>query len=249
MNGVRGDIIVTHLVNKVEKESAIGVSGKAKTCRTIPNSFYINLMDKYMANRNVIYILLYYQHRNYFEYHTIIMAPTLEQVFTMRLYRSEAGTVPLGSTRGSGVRVVTPYESGYLRGASSDTNTINASLIQGSANTLRIDMNASPAPTTFLDARVHFRDEKLGAAFYVRFEGVARVDEHIQKILDGSDDARTTESKDHYEFNSPIFEVSREEDRWMESTLWVGHGHYVVERKEGEMKVAVEFEVYRLVSG
>lgn len=100
-------------------------------------------------------------------------------------------------------------------------------------------MNAKPAPTTYLDARVHFRDETLGAAFHVRFEGVARTDEFLQKILDGSSDARTTQAEEHYEPNNPIFEVSREEDRWMELTSWVGHAHYVVERQGGKISMAV----------
>ena len=75
------------------------------------------------------------------------------------------------------------------------------------------------------------------------------MDALIQRILDGHPEARTTESKDHYEFNNPIFEVSSDEDRWMEPTLWVGHGHYVVEREGKETEVAVEFDVCRLVTG
>ena len=182
------------------------------------------------------------------------MAPTLEQLFTIRLYRSKADTLPLGATRGSGIRVATPYESGYLCSTPTSTSTsssssINASLVQGGSNCLRLDTNAIPVPTIYLDARVYLRDDASGATFYVRFEGVARTDDLIQKILEGNSDARTTESKDHYEFNNPIFEVSREEDRWMESTAWIGHGHYVVERHGDQMDVAVEFEIYRLLTG
>lgn len=168
----------------------------------------------------------------------------------MRLYRSEVDTLILPGARGSEVRAIAPYKSGFLHSASgsSSGSAIDASLLQGGSNCLRVDMKAQPAPTTYLDARVHFRDQALGASFHVRFEGVARLDEHLQKILDASPDARTTEAKEHYEFNNPIFEVSREEDRWMESTAWVGHGHYVVERQGEAMDVAVEFEIYQLVS-
>lgn len=58
-----------------------------------------------------------------------------------------------------------------------------------------------PAPTIHLDARVRFRDDILGVSFNMHSEGVARTDDLIQKLLDGSSDARTTESKEHYEFN------------------------------------------------
>lgn len=81
---------------------------------------------------------------------------------------------------------------------------------------------------------------------------MAKTDDLIQKILKGSPEARTIESKEHYEFCFPVFEVSREEDGWMETTAWVGNGHYIVEQPQGnagEMDVAAEFEVYRLVTG
>ncbi|KAK4495928.1 hypothetical protein PRZ48_013196 [Zasmidium cellare] len=171
------------------------------------------------------------------------MAPTLEQIFTMRLYRNKEDTLALGTTQGSSMHIITPYSSGSLRSTS-----INATLLTGSSNSLHFNPSTS---TTHLDARIHFLDRALNAAFHVRFTGVARSDELIQKILDGDPEARTTESREHYEFMHPVFEVSREEDRWMESTAWIGHGHYVVERNEadGGIEAAVEFEVYRLVTG
>ncbi|KAF2165742.1 hypothetical protein M409DRAFT_24030 [Zasmidium cellare ATCC 36951] len=179
------------------------------------------------------------------------MAPTLKQIFTIRLYRNKQDTLNLGAKSGSSMHIITPYSSGSLASLpASPSHPINATLTSGSSNSLHLDMNAVPAPTTHLDARIHFVDQKLNATFYIRFTGVARSDEHIDNILKGNPEARTTESREHYEFMQPVFAVSREEDRWMESTAWVGHGHYVVERdSEGEMDVAVEFEVYRLVTG
>lgn len=182
------------------------------------------------------------------------MAPTLEHLFTIRAYRSKPDTLNLGPTLGSAARIVAPLTSGYLRSALHDalpstSNSVNAALVQGGSDWLRIDPTAVPATTGHLDARMHFRDESLGAIFYVRFEGLIRLDSRMQKILEWQPDAQTTESRDHYGFVHPIVEVSREEDRWMESTAWVGHGHYVVEHEGGETKVAVEFELYRLVTG
>lgn len=68
----------------------------------------------------------------------------------------------------------------------------------------------------------------------------------VQKVLEWSPEARTTTSSEHYFVTTPKFEVSSEKLKWMEQTVFVAHGHFVV---PGDGTQAVEYEVYRVVSG
>lgn len=71
------------------------------------------------------------------------------------------------------------------------------------------------------------------------------MDEATQKVLQWSPDAKTTRSEDHYFMTTPKFETSSESLKWMEQSLFVGHGHWVV---PGDGSQAVEYDVYKLLS-
>lgn len=166
------------------------------------------------------------------------MPPTLEHVLTMRIFRKKEDHIGFNSTRGDAHRHVSPLSGGYLQG-----DNVNAQLAPGCSDWLRVDIATG---TGYLDARLQFRDDASGAAFYIRFEGVIRLDPKIQRIIEWSPEAATTESKDHYSFINPVIEVSKEEHKWMEQTAFVGHGHYVI---PGDGTQAVEYEIYKLISG
>ena len=67
----------------------------------------------------------------------------------------------------------------------------------------------------------------------------------MQKVLEWSPEARTTEGSEHYFLTTPKFEVNREELKWMEQTVFVARGHFVV---PGDRTQAVEYEIYKVVS-
>lgn len=174
------------------------------------------------------------------------MVPKLVDVLQLRLYQSKDDQLRFGSTKGSAQRFVAPLEGGFLK-STNNSGTIEADLVQGGSDWLRFD---SVEGLGHLDARLHFRDRKnRDRLFYVRFEGLVRLDEKIQLVFEWSDQAVTTKSSEHYNFVGPIVEVSRDEDKWMEKTVFIGHGHYVVERPEsGPQRQAVEYEIYKLAS-
>ena len=166
------------------------------------------------------------------------MAPTLEQVLSIRIFRSKDDVLTFGSTKGNAQRFIQPLIGGYLRG-----DGINADFVQGGSDWVSFD---AATGTGHLDARLQFQDKQTGAAFYVSFTGIVKFDEKIQLVMQWSPEAKTTQSKDHYSFTNPVFEVSNEEHKWMEQTVFVGHGHYYV---PGDGTQAVEYEVYKLVTG
>lgn len=176
------------------------------------------------------------------------MAPTLEQVFTLRIYRTKDDTLSFGPTKGGAPRFISPLTGGYLRSAGQDDQGIDAKFVQGGSDWLTVDPSTA---TGHLDARVHFRSDNADTdVFYVHFTGLVVMDEKIAPIMAWSAEAATTQSRDHYAFMQPLFEVSNVKHKWMETTAFVGHGHYVVEHGgDGQQRQAVEYEIYKLVTG
>lgn len=166
------------------------------------------------------------------------MAPSLEHVLDLRIYRSKEDTLAFNSTKGSALRFISPLTGGYFKG-----DGFCADFVQGGSDWLRLD---SATGTAYLDARLHFREKDTGDVFYVRFEGVMKLDAEIEKVLQWSPEARSTKAGEHYSFISPVVEVSNAKYKWMERTALVGHGHYYV---PGDGTQAVEFEIYQLVTG
>jgi hypothetical protein len=164
------------------------------------------------------------------------MPPKLEQVFTLRAFISKDDTLPLGSVKGGAQRTVVPVVGGFLSGSG-----LEAKIFHGGGDWSLLD---AASGTLHLDARFQARSES-GDMIYGRYPGIIKLDPEIQKILEWSSEARTTESKEHYFFATPVFEVSSEKFKWMEQSVFVSHGHFVV---PGDGTQAVEYEVYRTVS-
>lgn len=70
------------------------------------------------------------------------------------------------------------------------------------------------------------------------------MDEAGSKALAGADGAKSTEYGDHEWFAGPIIETDDANFKWVETTLFVGQGRYVVD-EEG---AAVEYQIYKVVN-
>jgi hypothetical protein len=107
---------------------------------------------------------------------------------------------------------------------------------------LRLQMNPA-TNTAHLNVRIGARSS-TGEAIFVQYQGILKVTEAGGKVFSGAPDAKSTEYGDQEWFISPIIETGAEKFKWMEETVWVGQGHFVVDEKGS----AVEYQVYRVVN-
>jgi hypothetical protein len=101
-------------------------------------------------------------------------------------------------------------------------------------------------PTTgvaHLDVRTQARTAD-GHSVFVHYSGVLKIDAKLKKVLDWAPDAQTTSYGDHEWFAGPIVETSDPKFKWVETSLFVGQGHWVVDQ-EGS---AVEYEIYKVTN-
>lgn len=168
---------------------------------------------------------------------TTLMAPKLEQVFTLRAFIAKEGTLPLGSVKGGAHRLVVPVVGGFLSGSG-----LEAEILPSSGDWPLLDPAAG---IIHLDARLQARSSS-GQMIHIRYPGIMKMDPQLEKGLQWSPEAKTTESRDHYWIGVPVFEVNSEELKWMEQTVFVAHGHWYI---SNDGKQAVEYEVYKVVSG
>ncbi|KAF2170377.1 hypothetical protein M409DRAFT_51426 [Zasmidium cellare ATCC 36951] len=171
------------------------------------------------------------------------MPPSLTPALTLKIYQSRENVLAFNSTKGLAPRYIAPLVEGHLQPHSSSTSpSFNAALVPGGSDWLRVDPSTG---TGHLDARLHFRSKTDPSyVFFVRFEGIVRMDEAIQKIWEWSPEAKTTEFGEGRNFVSPVIECSAEENKWMETTVFVGWGRYVVEGQGDERRQAVEYEIF-----
>jgi hypothetical protein len=163
------------------------------------------------------------------------MAPGLEQVFTLRGFISKDDTLAMGSVKGGKHRMIVPVTSGSLSG-----NGIEAEILSG-ADWPLLDPDAG---IIYLDARLQARTTS-GQMIYIHYPGIMKLDPKLELGLQWSPEAKSTESQNHYWFAFPVFEVSSEELKWMEQSVFVAHGHWLV---TDDGRQAVEYEVYKVVS-
>jgi hypothetical protein len=97
--------------------------------------------------------------------------------------------------------------------------------------------------TAHLNVRLGARSS-TGAAIFVQYQGILKVNEAGGKVLSGALDATSTEYGEQDWFISPLIETSDEQLKWMEESVWIGQGHWVVDGKGS----AVEYQVYRVVN-
>ncbi|ETI20969.1 hypothetical protein G647_07312 [Cladophialophora carrionii CBS 160.54] len=147
---------------------------------------------------------------------------------------------------GGSIKGVGPAEGleAEISPASSDGVLTNPAfwLLIGSGLTLVSQMNPS-TNTAHLNVRLAARSS-AGAAIFVQYQGILKVDKAGGKVLSGAPDAKSTEYGEQEWFISPLIETSDERLKWMEESVWVGQGHWIVDGKGS----AVEYQVYRLAN-
>lgn len=164
------------------------------------------------------------------------MAPKLEKAFTLRAFLNKEDTLSLGPIKGGPLRYVVPVTHGSLEGSG-----VKGQIVQGGSDWLLLDPTTGVA---HLDIRTQVRTE-AGDLIYVHYLGILKMDEATQKALQWSPDAKTTRSDDHYFMTTPMFETSSESLKWIEQSLFIGHGHWVI---PGDGTQAVEYEIYKVLS-
>ncbi len=93
-----------------------------------------------------------------------------------------------------------------------------------------------------LDVRTQALTSAGGHGIYVHYHGVLKVDEGGGKVLTWAPDAKTTQYGDHEWFNAPVIETDDPSYKWVETSLFIGQGRYVVD-EEGS---AVEYQIYKV---
>ena len=84
--------------------------------------------------------------------------------------------------------------------------------------------------TAHLNVRAGARSS-TGDGIFLQYQGTLEVNEAGEKVLSGSPDARSTEYGDQEWFTSPLIETNSQNFKWMEETVWLGQGHWVVDEK------------------
>ena len=164
------------------------------------------------------------------------MAPQLEKAFTMRAFLSKDDLLALGPIKGGAHRYAAPVTHGSFEGSG-----INAQIIQGGSDWLLVDTQTGVAT---LDVRTQARTLG-GDSIYIRYPGILKVDTATEKVLQWSAEAKTTRAEDHYFMITPVFETSSESLKWMEQSVFIGFGHWVV---PGDGNEAVEYDIYKVLS-
>ncbi|QDS75188.1 hypothetical protein FKW77_008591 [Venturia effusa] len=155
------------------------------------------------------------------------MAPKLEKCFTMRAYLGKHDTVTLNTPGDATTKVILPLEIGWVEGSG-----LKADLMPGGS-----DWNSVSGPTFTPTKKVTLHCSRRSDSQRV-FLGLVQT-----AVLSWSPEAKTTQFGDHTWFSQPIMETSDPAFKWVESTMFVGEGRFVVE----ERRTAVEYEIYKVV--
>jgi len=78
----------------------------------------------------------------------------------------------------------------------------------------------------------------------VHYRGILKFDGAASKVLGWAPDAKTTQYADHDWFTGPIIETDDEAYKWVETSMFVAQGRFVVD----DGGSAVEYQIYRLTS-
>jgi hypothetical protein len=81
-------------------------------------------------------------------------------------------------------------------------------------------------------------------SLFIHYQGILKLDEAGSKALGGSPGAETTHFGDHEWFASPIIETDDPNYRWVENSVFVGQGRYVVD----EGGTAVEYQIFKVLN-
>ncbi|QKX62844.1 uncharacterized protein TRUGW13939_10009 [Talaromyces rugulosus] len=163
------------------------------------------------------------------------MAPKLEHVFTMRGYMDAGNTVNLNAIKSGPHRIIVPINGGFVEGSG-----LKAQVLPGSGDWILTD----PATdVSHLDVRIQARTDN-GHSLYVHYNGKLKANDKVNKVLSFASDAKSTDYGDQEWFATPIVETSDPNFKWVEESVFVAQGRFVVE----ESRSAVEYQIYRVVN-
>lgn len=179
-----------------------------------------------------------------------IMTPSLEHVFTMRMYTSPDKALVIPEAKGNNHRIIAFLTHGHIKGSG-----LEAELLPGGADwilvcpfsiyqrqMLTIDQRDPDTNTGHLDVRVQFRS-KEGHGIYIHFKGVLQIDEKWMEVFTGGPKARTLEFGENEWLGSPIIETSHPELKWVERSAFVSELRWFI---DDDGSVAVENAVYKV---
>lgn len=113
----------------------------------------------------------------------------------------------------------------------------------GSFSETSLDTQLDPATNVgHLDVRTQARTSD--GHLYIHYNGVLKVDDAGTKVLGWADDAKTTDFGDHEWFAGPTIETDDPNFKWVEITMFVGQGRYVVD----DGGSAVEYQIYKVTN-
>ncbi|KAF5545948.1 sterol regulatory element-binding ECM22 [Fusarium mexicanum] len=161
------------------------------------------------------------------------MTPSLEHVFTMRMYTSPDKALVIPEAKGNNHRIVAFLTHGHIKGSG-----LEAELLPGGADWILRDPDTN---TGHLDVRVQFLS-KEGHGIYIHFNGVLQIDEKWMEVFTGGPKARTLEFGENEWLGSPIIETSHPDLKWVERSAFVSELRWFI---DDDGSVAVENAVYK----
>ncbi|RYC82306.1 hypothetical protein BFJ63_vAg14793 [Fusarium oxysporum f. sp. narcissi] len=162
------------------------------------------------------------------------MTPSLEHVFTMRMYTSPDKALVIPEAKGNNHRIIAFLTHGHLKGSG-----LEAELLPGGADWILRDPDTN---TGHLDVRVQFRS-KEGHGIYIHFKGILEIDEKWMEVFTGGPGARTLEFGENEWLGSPIIETSHPELKWVERSAFVSELRWFI---DDDGSIAVENAVYKV---
>lgn len=186
------------------------------------------------------------------------MAPKLELVFTMRGYMDPQNIVNLKAIKSGPHRIIVPMNRGFIEGSglkaqvlpgSGDWILVRALPFFQSDLSLFFKLNDNLYQTdpktnvSNLDVRIQARTDN-GHSLFIHYNGKLKANDKVNKVLSFAPDAKSTEYGDQEWFATPIVETSDPDFKWVEESVFVGQGHFVVEQSAS----AVEYQIYRVVN-
>ncbi|KAJ5811493.1 hypothetical protein N7474_007794 [Penicillium riverlandense] len=162
------------------------------------------------------------------------MAPQLNYVFTMRAYLSRENSFTIPKIKDGPSRVILPITHGFIEGSG-----IKATIIPGGGDWILMDPSTN---VCHLNVRTQARTSDGKHNIYVHYPGVLRVDEAGGKVMGWASDAKSTQYGDHDWFASPVIETDDPACKWVETSLFVGQGRYVID-DDGS---AVEYQIFKV---
>ncbi|QPC70486.1 hypothetical protein HYE68_001238 [Fusarium pseudograminearum] len=163
------------------------------------------------------------------------MAPSLDHVFTMRMYTSPAKAVVIPEAKGKNHRIIAFLTHGNIKGSG-----FEAELQPGGADWILRDPETN---TGHLDVRVQFRNSE-GHSFYIYFQGVLQIDDKWMEVFTGGPKARTLEFGENYWLSAPVLETSHPDFKWVERSEFVGELRWFIDE---DGSVAVENAIYKVL--